>query len=261
MTDSLSEVRAIYAGSNGEATRALYVRLEAQGVDGQLAVNLLRAVKNSTRAKLYRGHGHKGAAYDTKGWAIGNLCRLLSEQQAAAAITRWGWAIDDAQPHHRHVLYLDLPTGQVSFHAEHRGSGPEYAGAWDGATSSAERIQRWAANVLDGRAGAIESPASWPPSIAIGEKVDHVLGEARKGQVRDHHCHWPGCTRQVPPAMWGCKEHWARVPQAMRRKIWRAYQPGQEKTLTPSAEYVAAAREIRDWCLEQERQAQQGKLL
>lgn len=78
----------------------------------------------------------------------------------------------------------------------------------------------------------------------IGEKVDYVR---RQPQTRDHHCHWPGCEKQVPPAMWGCKKHWFMLPRHLRTKIWRTYQPGQERTFTPSREYVMTAREVQDW--------------
>lgn len=82
--------------------------------------------------------------------------------------------------------------------------------------------------------------------VLIAEKVEHVK---RAGQTRNHHCHWPGCARQVPPAMWGCKQHWFQLPQRLRNRIWATYCPGQEITRTPSAEYVAAAREVREWIL------------
>lgn len=30
----------------------------------------------------------------------------------------------------------------------------------------------------------------------------------RKGTATGkHHCHWPGCDKLVPPAMWGCYPH------------------------------------------------------
>ena len=58
----------------------------------------------------------------------------------------------------------------------------------------------------------------------------------------EHHCHWPGCARHVPPAMWGCKPHWRRLPADIRARIWAAYRPGQENDKDPSREYVAAAR-------------------
>lgn len=65
----------------------------------------------------------------------------------------------------------------------------------------------------------------------------------------NHHCHWPGCNREVPPKLWGCKTHWYALPVAIRRRILAAYVPGQEITKTPSAEYMAAAREAQEWIL------------
>ena len=69
-------------------------------------------------------------------------------------------------------------------------------------------------------------------------------------QTRAHTCHWPGCERQVPPAMWGCRAHWYTLPQPIRNAIWRAYKPGQEVTLTPSNAYIAAAKEAQEWIAE-----------
>lgn len=79
------------------------------------------------------------------------------------------------------------------------------------------------------------------------DKVRYVL---RRKQARAHECHWPGCGKQVPPAKWGCREHWFRLPKALRDRVWRAYEPGQEKTMRPSAEYVAAARDVQRWIAE-----------
>lgn len=69
----------------------------------------------------------------------------------------------------------------------------------------------------------------------------------RQRQTREHHCHWPGCPKQVPPALWGCREHWFRLPKYLRDRIWAAYRPGQEKDMRPSREYLEAAREVQDW--------------
>lgn len=77
-----------------------------------------------------------------------------------------------------------------------------------------------------------------------GSKADYVR---RQRQDRDHLCHWPGCTEQVPPAMWGCKPHWYQLPVGLRRKIWRSYRPGQEQDLHPSTAYLEAAREVQAW--------------
>lgn len=68
-----------------------------------------------------------------------------------------------------------------------------------------------------------------------------------QGQTRKHSCHWPGCARQCPPAMWGCKEHWFKLPQTLRNKVWAAYVPGQEVTMTPSDRYVEVMGEVEDW--------------
>jgi hypothetical protein len=75
-------------------------------------------------------------------------------------------------------------------------------------------------------------------------KADYVRSQT---QTRAHHCHWPDCNQQVPPAMWGCKYHWFMLPQRLRNAIWRSYRPGQEKDWSPSAEYVAIAQEVQDW--------------
>jgi hypothetical protein len=63
-----------------------------------------------------------------------------------------------------------------------------------------------------------------------------------------HTCHWPGCTKPVPPAMWGCKPHWFQLPKRLRDAIWAAYVPGQEITKTPSPEYIAVAQQVQIYC-------------
>ncbi len=78
----------------------------------------------------------------------------------------------------------------------------------------------------------------------MSTKADYVRAQP---QTRNHRCHWPGCDKQVPPAMWGCKCHWFALPAALRAKVWRAYAPGQEVNGTPSDEYMAVAREVQDW--------------
>lgn len=62
-----------------------------------------------------------------------------------------------------------------------------------------------------------------------------------------HTCHWPGCGKEVPPAMWGCKGHWFSLPKHLRDEICRTYRSGQELTKTPSAEYIEAAQQVQRW--------------
>lgn len=78
----------------------------------------------------------------------------------------------------------------------------------------------------------------------IDEKKDYVR---RAKQTRLHHCHWPGCEVNVPPAKWGCMKHWMRLPKKLRDKIWATFRPGQETNWTPSREYVAVAKEVQLW--------------
>lgn len=80
--------------------------------------------------------------------------------------------------------------------------------------------------------------------INISDKAKHVLAAQ---QTRQHHCHWPGCKTEVPPAMWGCRKHWYMLPKTIRNKIWGTYRPGQESDLLPSQEYILAAREAQEW--------------
>jgi hypothetical protein len=149
----LHRVVTIYTGSDGAATTALYVELSALGSAGEVATNLFRAQKASERAKKYRGGipgrgSYKSMAYDRKGWAIGNLTRILTQHADALGI-RWGWQRDPSQRFHEWVLYVDLPTGQASFHAAIRGDGPDYGQTWDGVPgASVDRILRHCAAVL-----------------------------------------------------------------------------------------------------------------
>jgi hypothetical protein len=62
-----------------------------------------------------------------------------------------------------------------------------------------------------------------------------------------HTCHWPGCDKEVPPAMWGCKGHWFTLPKPLRDRIWATYRRGQEITKSPSPEYIEAALAVQEW--------------
>lgn len=84
-------------------------------------------------------------------------------------------------------------------------------------------------------------PTEPTPRVA---KASYVRGQR---QTRNHTCHWPACERQVPPAMWGCKPHWFKLPKALRDRIWATYEIGQEVDMTPSDEYLAAAFAVQNW--------------
>lgn len=78
----------------------------------------------------------------------------------------------------------------------------------------------------------------------ISNKVAYVKAQPVTGK---HTCHYPGCNLQVPPAMWGCKKHWFKLPANLKFKIWTTYNPGQEISKTPSKEYIEVAKEVQDW--------------
>lgn len=83
--------------------------------------------------------------------------------------------------------------------------------------------------------------------MSVKRKADYVR---KAEQTARHHCHWPGCDVQVPPAMWGCPRHWFKLPHGLRREIWRSYRPGQEEDKNPSKEYLEVARRVQEWIRE-----------
>lgn len=198
-------IRSIYYGSDGDATRGLYARLEQLGPVGVVAMNLFRAQKCSSRAKVYRGRGGRQGrgkfsreAYQRKSWSMSNLCQALEthaqtltltaydgslpfsafaasyqtvygEDVAPAETVRWGWATDESVQFGESaswLLYVDLPHGQVSFHSPTRGRGPDYPGQWDGQRNVGElRVLRFVEVVLALSEGAL---AELRASVASG---------------------------------------------------------------------------------------------
>ena len=158
--DIRSRVIAVYEGSDGDATKAFYADLERCGPIGIVAVNLFLAQKCSSRAKAYRGGNGNGSyrsqAYDRKSWSIDNLCTVLAEHAEALGIL-WGWGIDSAkslEDPFRHVLYIETPHGQVSFHNRGRGSGPDRIKPWDGVDGMVpSRVCTFVAAVLGAEEG------------------------------------------------------------------------------------------------------------
>lgn len=63
----------------------------------------------------------------------------------------------------------------------------------------------------------------------------------------EHKCHWLGCSKSVPPRMWGCRKHWFALPEFLRKAIWREYREGQEISKTPSNSYLFVAAVADMW--------------
>lgn len=63
-------------------------------------------------------------------------------------------------------------------------------------------------------------------------------------QPRNHRCYAAGCTRTVPAQLLMCARHWRLVPKAIQKRVWAAYQNGQEQPAgpAPTGEYWAAVK-------------------
>jgi hypothetical protein len=147
----------IYSASDAQKTNEYYSVLFSKGALGELAVYLLRAQKNSARAKEYRGGvlgqgKFSNMAYRRKDYSLEKICSLLKDYAGDLKI-RYGWKPDPTVPLRGQmswVLYVDLPTGQVSFHSADRYEGPAYEGIWDGKFESPRRIHKFCDAVNDG---------------------------------------------------------------------------------------------------------------
>lgn len=66
-----------------------------------------------------------------------------------------------------------------------------------------------------------------------------------------HKCPWPDCRELVPVIHWGCKPHWFALPRRFRERIWKEYRRGQGVRRLPTLAYLAVAREVQAWIVEQ----------
>jgi hypothetical protein len=139
----MGKAESVFKQNNGEVTKAYYAEMNAKGLPGQLAVALFWAQKRSTAAKKYRRGKFTRAAYDVKNWSLSEVCRILDLMQAFESGPQWGWQRDPKTPGYEWVLYVELPTGQCSFHSAERLNGPDYEKGWDGVGISEERICRY----------------------------------------------------------------------------------------------------------------------
>lgn len=85
-------------------------------------------------------------------------------------------------------------------------------------------------------------PPAKPLSIADAARAVKI-----PPQMRDSKCRWPGCSKVVPPAMWGCYTHWAMLPKEIADRLWKTYNPQQKSSWLPSPEYIEALEEAQAW--------------
>lgn len=153
--EASSIARAVYDGSNGGATRSYCTRMEQKGQLGRIAAQLFRVQKASSRAKVYRGgiqccngrrDSYRDLAYQRKNECIAKMCDVLDADSCGLI---WGWGVDPKQSRATYVLYVDLPQGQVSFHATRKYVGPDYTGKWGGSRESESRIITFCDGVMN----------------------------------------------------------------------------------------------------------------
>jgi len=159
-------VHTIFFGSDGAATRRFCTELYQHGHIGKIAVALFTVQKASSRAKVYRGGkegeggrtmSYKDLAYYRKGEFLERLASLLAHDECGMV---WGWGLDMKQSNAKHVLYIDLPQGQVSLHSVRRFAGPDYSGIWDGSNASEERVIQFCESLRCGCASATATIAA-----------------------------------------------------------------------------------------------------
>lgn len=162
----LSEL--VFNQQDGDVTKSYYARLNNISLEGELAVALFRAQKRSTAAKKYRGRKFTRGAYDVKNWSLGEICRIAKQLNSIGNAIVWGWKRDPNTPGYEWVLYVNLPTGQCSFHSATRLDGPDFTGEWDSRIESRTAICRFCDTI-------------WEPKFANGCPTAQELRDLKCG--------------------------------------------------------------------------------
>ena len=143
-----------YHESDASRTKRLLRALTATGQLGRIASDLFRAQKSSARARSIEAVSTGDPRIPS--WPTGARARCwpLFAKRWSRMPRVWSGAGARTLPgiFARWVLYVELPTGQVSFHSPDRLDGPVYPGAWDGMRdASAGRILRLCDQILKNR--------------------------------------------------------------------------------------------------------------
>lgn len=83
--------------------------------------------------------------------------------------------------------------------------------------------------------------------IAPGVTITYLVD---KPEIVNHHiCAWPECQDKIY-GLFACAPHWRQIPRKLQRKIWRAYEIGQEVDMSPSVEYLNVVDEVQEYIKE-----------
>lgn len=136
----------VYISKDGCLTQSFYDFLGRLGWEGKLAVALFRAQKRSSAAKTYKYRKFRRKAYDVKNWSLEQISLILSEHDFGYP---WGWKQDPKTKGYGWVLYVDLPTGQCSFHSKKPCGLKRYEGEWNGRRESLRSILAYCNQVIE----------------------------------------------------------------------------------------------------------------
>ncbi len=135
----------LYKDAQIEALEAQVLELTSESETFSQSYGLLVVERDSALAKLAALEITKDAAYAERNRLVSLLSKVFPSGKKKTAIEGWSEAWHGC-------VYIDLPTGQASWHYHDSQSWlfdhlPEYAGGWDGHTSDEkyERIQLFAA--------------------------------------------------------------------------------------------------------------------
>ena len=68
--------------------------------------------------------------------------------------------------------------------------------------------------------------------------------------MNDRYCPWPGCGKNIPQSIWGCKRHWFMLPKDIRDWVLSTYEKGINMHLTPTRAYLDATKAAQDWIVD-----------
>jgi len=74
--------------------------------------------------------------------------------------------------------------------------------------------------------------------------------------MKYHKCAVPDCSKQTLTHMLMCYPHWAKVPDKIRKEVWRTYRAWKKTPGGPSDEYWVAVRTAIESVQQKKEQAQ-----
>lgn len=78
-------------------------------------------------------------------------------------------------------------------------------------------------------------------------------GRKRSARARaSEPCRWPDCSRNASQARWGCREHYFKLPPAIRRGLWQAERDETAAQGAPGRAWAILDQQALAWIAEQQ---------